>query len=249
MAIANRWPVESPMLTSADLACSTSSHPRLSIIVPTLNEEASLRRVLQRALEIGDEVIVSDGGSSDQTLAIARSLGVTTVSGTPGRGVQLNRGAAGCETEILLFLHADTELPSNAGDEIRTAVANGAIGGGFHVVFDNRRPLLRLGNRLVAWRTSIFSTPLGDQAQFVLRHVFTQLGGYREWPILEDLDFARRLKRRGPLKILAGPATTAARRFVGQGILRTVLINWTIWFLYWVGISPHRLARLYRQIR
>jgi hypothetical protein len=108
---------------------------------------------------------------------------------------------------------------------------------------------LRLGARLINWRTRLTGLPLGDQAQFVRRDVFLAMQGFRDWPILEDLDFALRLKRQGRTVLIGQPVTTAARRFVEQGIVRTVATNWLIWFLFLAGVSPHRLARLYRQIR
>jgi hypothetical protein len=109
--------------------------------------------------------------------------------------------------------------------------------------------VLRLGERLINARTHLTGLPLGDQAQFVTREAFRGLGGYRDWPILEDLDFALRLRRRGRTVLIPSPVTTAARRFVEQGIARTISTNWLIWLLFFCGVSPHRLARLYKHIR
>jgi rSAM/selenodomain-associated transferase 2 len=225
---------------------------RLAIVIPTLDEEPSLRRTLPLALAAADEVVVSDGGSRDGTLEIARALGVRVVSGPPGRGGQLNRGAMAVEADILLFLHADTTLPEEAGHSVRGAVAAGAVGGAFLVRFDVDSPKMRLGGWLASQRTRLTYLPLGDQAQFVTRDAFRALGGYRDWPILEDVDFAWRLQRRygrRRLALIERPVTTAARRFVEQGSLRTVSTNWLIWLLFLLGVSPHRLARLYKQIR
>ncbi len=234
------------MLTSR----GASMPMRLAIVVPTLNEERALRAYLARAGAEADQLIVSDGGSTDATLDIARGLGATIVSGSPGRGVQLNRGAAAApDADILLFLHADTVLPPGSGDAVRQAIEQGASGGAFFVRFDAERRLFRLGNRIVNLRTRLTKRPLGDQAQFVRRDVFEQLGGYRDWPILEDLDFAGRLNRAHGLALLEGPAVTAARRFVEGGITKTIATNWLIWLLFAFGVSPERLARLYRHIR
>jgi rSAM/selenodomain-associated transferase 2 len=222
---------------------------RLAIVVPTLNEERALRRHLPAALAMADEVIVSDGGSTDGTLAVARELGATLITGPPGRGGQLTRGAEATDAPLLLFLHADTRLPDDGVERIREAVAGGAVGGGFLVRFDVGLSALRFGERLINARTRLTKWPLGDQAHFVTREAFRALGGYRDWPILEDLDFARRLRRHGRTVLITSPVTTAARRFVEQGIVRTVATNWLIWFLFLCGVSPHRLARLYRQIR
>lgn len=222
---------------------------RLATVVPTLNEEAALRRHLPAALAAADEVVVSDGGSTDGTLAVARELGARVVTGPPGRGGQLTRGAEATDAPLLLFLHADTRLPPDGIERIREAVAGGAVGGGFLVRFDAGGARLRLGERLINARTRLTRCPLGDQAHFVTRDAFRALGGYRDWPILEDLDFALRLRRCGRTVLIASPVTTAARRFVQQGVVRTVSTNWLIWILFFCGVSPHRLARLYRQIR
>lgn len=223
--------------------------PRLAIVVPSLNEEGALRRNLPAALAAADEVVVSDGGSTDGSLEVARELGARVVCGPSGRGGQLNRGAAAAEADILLFLHADTTLPPGAAEAVREAVGNGAAGGAFLVRFDVDRPLQRLGARLINLRTRLVRLPLGDQAQFATRRELERLGGYRDWPILEDLDFALRLRRTGRMAVLDGPVTTAARRFLEQGTVRTVATNWLIWILFLLGVSPHRLARLYRHIR
>ncbi len=231
---------------------------KLAIVVPTLNEEDTVRRHLPAVLaELadGDLVVVADGGSRDGTVAAARALGalaVTLQGGAPGRGGQLNQGAAAAlaaGADILLFLHADTTLPAGGGARVRAAVAAGAPGGGFLLRFDTDRPMQRLGARLINGRTRWLRVPLGDQAQFATRETFERLGGFPDWPILEDLDFILRLRRLPGFTLVAEPVTTGARRFVEQGAVRTVAINWLIWGLFLCGVSPHRLARLYRHIR
>lgn len=228
---------------------------RLAIVIPTLDEEPALRRTLPLALVAADEVVISDGGSTDETLEVARSLGARTVTGPPNRGGQLNRGAAAAldaGADILLFLHADTILPQEAGRAVREAVAGGAAGGAFLIRFDRDGFLYRLGSRVVNLRTRLAFLPLGDQAHFATRETFRDLGGYREWPILEDLDFARRMRRgwqRRRLAVVPVAVVTSARRFAQQGPIRTVATNWLIWLLFLLGVSPHRLARLYRKIR
>lgn len=219
--------------------------PRLAIVVPALDEEEALRAHLPGALAAADEVVVSDGGSRDATRDVAAALGAAVVRGASGRGAQLNRGAAACDAELLLFLHADTSLPPGAADLVRSAVAEGHDGGAFAVRFTPGTLPYLIGGTIASARSRLTRLSLGDQAQFVTRPVFERLGGYREWPILEDLDFARRLRRHGRVTILPAAVTTSGRRFESQGIARTLATNWLIWLLYVAGVPPRRLARLY----
>ncbi len=222
---------------------------RIAVIVPTLDEEAALGDNLPAALALADELIVSDGGSRDHTLEVARARGAKVVVGSPGRGPQLARGAAAAEAEVLLFLHADSRLPVTAREQILAAVAAGAVGGGFAVQFDDPRWLLRLTAWLVNHRTRRLRLPLGDQGQFATREAYTRLGGFKDWPIFEDVDFVRRLRRLGPFAVLPGPCTTSARRFEHRGTLLALARNALLWALYLLGVSPRTLARLYRQER
>lgn len=225
---------------------------RLAIVVPTLNEEGTLRRNLPLALAQADEVVITDGGSIDGTLEVARALGARAVSGPPGRGGQLNRGAAATDADILLFLHADTVLPAGAGRAVREAAAAGAPGGAFLLRFDGEGFVYRLGERVVNLRTKRAFLPLGDQAQWITREGFRELGGFREWPILEDLDLSRRMRERWGrqrLAVIEERVETSARRFAANGPARTVAKNWLIWTLFRLGVSPQRLANFYRDVR
>lgn len=223
--------------------------PSVAILIPALDEEETLRRNLPAALAAADEVVVSDGGSRDATARLARELGARVVTGVPSRGAQLNRAAAASRAEVLVFLHADSVLPPGAIEAVQRAVAAGASGGGFLVRFDAEGFVYRLGERVANLRARLTRAPLGDHGQFATRAAFEALGGFREWPLLEDLDLIRRLRHRGPIAVLPLRTTTSARRFEAGGPLRTVLRNWLIWTLYAVGVPPHRLARLYRDVR
>jgi hypothetical protein len=134
-------------------------------------------------------------------------------------------------------------------EAIRRVVSEGARHGAFYLRFDSSRRRQRLGAALINLRTRVTRAPLGDQAQWVTRELFREVGGFRDWPILEDLDLARRLKRTGRGCLLAGPVVTSARRFERRGTVRTVTVNWLIWLLYFAGVPPRRLARLYRHVR
>lgn len=228
---------------------ASPSRPSVAVLIPTLDEEEALRRNLPAALAAAGEVVVSDGGSRDATVPLARELGARVVAGPPGRGRQLNRAAAAAGAEVLLVLHADTVLPAGAVEAVRRAVAAGAVGGGFLVRFDADGFVYRLGERVANLRARLTRAPLGDHGQFVTRAAFEALGGFREWPLLEDLDFIRRLRRHGRVAVLPLRVTTSARRFEAGGPLRTVLRNWLIWVLFAVGVSPHRLARFYGDVR
>jgi len=223
--------------------------PTVSLIVPTLDEERALGQRLAAMLEAADETVISDGGSRDATVALATRLGARVVEGPCGRGQQLNRGAAAARGEALLFLHADTTLPEGAVQRVRDAIAGGAVGGAFTIRFDRESLLYRGGARLVNLRSRWTKLALGDQAQFAARDAFERLGGFRPWPILEDLDFAKRLRRLGPTAILSPPVLTSARRFEAHGPARTVALNWLIWTLFACGVSPRSLAALYRHVR
>jgi len=222
---------------------------RLTIVIPTLNEERALPTFLPPALDAADEVWVSDGDSGDRTREIARSLGARVVSGPPGRGVQLNRGARASAADLLLFLHADTRLPDGAAGHVRRAIRGGAVGGGFEVRFEPKPSWFRFPDHVANVRARLTGWPLGDHAQFVRRDAFEALGGYQEWPILEDLDFIRRLRRHGRTVVLDAHVTTSARRFLSRGLLRTNAVNYLIWTLYFAGVSPLKLARLYKHVR
>jgi len=225
---------------------------RIAAVVPTLDEQASLERTLANVASAADVVVVADGGSADRTMAIARDAGAIVVSSAPGRGGQLNAGARGAldaGADVLLFVHADTVLPSGARPAIERAIESGAVAGGFQVRYDDPRRIFALGSAIVNLRTRLLRAPLGDQAQWVTRDAFTALGGFRDWPILEDLDLMRRAKKLGKVAVMEPRVSTAARRFVERGIARTIAINWTIWALFFLGVDPVRLARLYPRRR
>ena len=216
---------------------------RISVIVPTLNEAACIAACLRsvRIQEVEAEVLVVDGGSTDDTVAIA-SRRARVVQGVRGRGAQMNAGARASSGGVLLFLHADTLLhPEGLAAMLRALVDPRTAGGTFTLRFDAAHPLLRL----YGWCTRLPWFRYGDQGIFVRREVFERLGGYREMPLLEDVDLLRRMRRHGRLAIVARPVTTSARRFLRRGIVRQQLVNGAILAAYALGISPVRLAGWY----
>ena len=220
---------------------------RISVVIPTLNEEAAIAQAItQIAGVLGDhEVIVVDGGSVDRTAEAAAEAGAWVVRQPGSRAVAMNAGAARASGPALLFLHADTTLPPGAGDAIRSALAR-QDGGAFTVVHDHRPLPFRLA--AAAYRP-FHRGVYGDQAIFVTREAFERVGGYRLLPIMEDYDFVQRLRRVGRFEVLPLRVTTSARRQRGQGELRTFLRVASIKLLYRLGVSPRWLAARYRPAR
>jgi rSAM/selenodomain-associated transferase 2 len=222
---------------------------RLSIVIPALDEAPNLARVLPGlvAREREAEVLVVDGGSADGSRAVvARVPSVRWLPAPRGRAHQMNAGARAARGEILLFLHADTVLPEGAGAAIQTALADPTVvGGRFDVRLDSRRPLLALVGWLMNRRSRLTGICTGDQGIFVRRAVFEALGGYAEIPLMEDVELTRRLKRRGRLAALRLRVVTSARKWEREGVVRTVLLMWTLRLLYALGVSPARLHRWY----
>lgn len=228
----------------------------IALIIPTLNEAATIGRTLTQAVaQEFDEIIVSDGGSTDPTPAMVQACcdrvpSARLVTASPGRARQMNAGAAASRSDVLLFLHADTELPPNAKALIEATLSNpNAVSGRFDVRFD--RPS-RWG-RMISWfmnrRSRMTGIATGDQAIFVRRSVFDRLGGFTDIPLMEDIDFSRRIKRHGAMAAVPEPVITSFRRWEQNGPLRTILLMWTLRFLYWLGVSPHHLNRWYRTVR
>ena len=222
---------------------------RLSIVVPVLDEAQHLPDLLAElaALPGGAEVIVADGGSRDGSPELAaRAPGVRVVRSGRGRARQMNAGAAVSTGEALLFLHADTRLPAGAGEAVRRTLEDPSIAyGRFDVRFDNPGVIFRLIAGLMNVRSRLTGICTGDQAIFVARAAFQQLGGYPAIALMEDIELTRRLKRVGRLAPLRLRVTTSARRWERDGAARTILFMWTLRFLYFCGVGPERLARWY----
>jgi rSAM/selenodomain-associated transferase 2 len=219
---------------------------RVSVIIPALDEEAWVVGAVACARAGGDavEVIVSDGGSRDATRARALGAGAVVVEGRAGRGVQLERGAREATGDWLVFLHADTRLERGWAAAL-AALPPGAVGGAFRFALDSPRRRYRWLEAAVALRCRLFRLPFGDQALFCRRAVYREVGGFPPWPLMEDVAFVRRLKRRGPLALLPLRALTSCRRFERQGLLGATVRNGWLLGLFALGFSPHRLARLY----
>ncbi len=227
----------------------TLATAKISIIIPVLNEAASIAAVVQQALTGENiEIIVSDGGSQDQTVMVVESLGISVVHSTPGRSQQMNLGAKQATGEILLFLHADTYLPDQFDHTIRQSlIPPQIIAGAFNLNIATDLPGIRWVEKMVNWRSRIFQLPYGDQAIFLKTSTFWQMGGFPELPIMEDFELIRQLRKRGKIAIASVAVLTSGRRWQQLGVLKTTLLNQLIIIGYFLGISPHRLARYYRR--
>ena len=223
----------------------------ISVIIPTLNEERVLTTTLQRARQPGvHEIIVVDGGSTDTTRARAIALADLVVSAPRGRAAQMNAGAARASGDLLLFLHADTWVPNGFADAVAAACTPPeVVGGRFDVQLEPTSPLLWLTGELINLRSRLSRIASGDQAIFIRRAVFEQLGGYADIPLMEDIDLTRRMKRAGRVACLRARVTTSARRWQKHGVVRTILLMWTLRALYFWGMSPERLRRVYADTR
>ncbi|WP_265264456.1 TIGR04283 family arsenosugar biosynthesis glycosyltransferase [Spirulina subsalsa] len=224
---------------------------KISIIIPVFNEAPTIAQTLKTLISHADshnppEIIVVDGGSEDETVSLARREGATVLSSPPGKAAQMNVGAAHALGEVLLFLHADTRLPEQYQSLIEGVLHPPVIAGAFDLGIDGESPLLRWVEKLVKVRSRWCSLPYGDQAIFLKATTFQELGGFPPLPIMEDFELVRQLRKRGTIQIIPFPVITSARRWEKLGILKTTWINQGVVMGYFLGVSPHRLARWYR---
>jgi len=234
-------------------------HSPLSVIIPALNEEDNLRQLLPQLHAYDNlQVIVVDGGSTDNSQAIVRQHGGMFLPSPRGRGRQMNTGVTAARYRHLLFLHADTRLPTGFPEKISRALNQGigqgisqekVAGGAFSLATDHPTTSLRLICIMANLRARCLQLPYGDQAIFTTRSQFDAVGGYPEIEIMEDFVFIRKLARQGRIVILPDKALTSARRWQNVGIFRTTLINQLVILGYYCGIAPARLARFYRRTK
>ncbi|MDA1184992.1 MAG: TIGR04283 family arsenosugar biosynthesis glycosyltransferase [Acidobacteria bacterium] len=219
----------------------------MTVISPVLGDADALRALLRQLPTTPDlDIVVVDGGAEPQIEALVGSHGRATLRrSSPGRARQMNAGAAGATSEWLLFLHADSTLPPGWLAAIMS-LGDDAAGGWFRFALEDPAWQARVIERLVAWRVRHLRLPYGDQGLLVRRRIFEQLGGYRDMPLMEDVEFVRRLVRAGPMVELPLSLGTSARRWRRDGWWRRSLKNLTILALYHVGVSPARLALWYQ---
>lgn len=220
----------------------------ISIIIPTRNEAATIHATIARAQQGSIlEIVVADGNSTDKTREIASQLGAKVIGSKVGRARQMNAGAARARGEILLFLHADTLLPPDFATRVTDILTRpGISAGAFTLAIDLPGGAARLLEKAVHFRSTFLQLPYGDQAIFLYRQKFLEIGGYPEEPILEDVLLLRQLKKSGRIGIATEKALTSGRRWQRLGLLQTTLINQAIMLGHLLGVSPQRLQRWYR---
>lgn len=222
---------------------------RLSVIVPVWNEAAAIGALLQSLKPLraaGHEVIVADGGSTDGTQDLARPGCDQLVSAELGRSAQMNAGAAVAQGNVLLFLHADTQLPADALQQLRVFLATQNAWGRFDVCLSGSRPLFRVISWFMNKRSRLTGICTGDQAMFVRRDTFQALGGFPSQPLMEDIELSRRLRDVSRPFCVASPVTTDSRRWQQQGAWATIVLMWRLRWRYWRGESAESLVQAYR---
>lgn len=219
------------------------------IVVPLLNESAALTYQLGE-LDIlramGAQVLLVDGGSSDHTVQLARDAGLEVLESTRGRAKQMNAGARAKDSDLLVFLHVDTRLPSGALNQIENHLDSKTGWGRFDVRITGSSPMLRVVAFCMNWRSRLTGIATGDQALFMTRELFERVGGFPEQPLMEDIEMCKRLKQFSPPVCLTNRVETSGRRWEQKGVWKTILLMWRLRWAYWRGVPATELAHLYR---
>jgi rSAM/selenodomain-associated transferase 2 len=220
---------------------------QISIVIPVLNEAGQLAVKLQVLQQHRDrcQLLLTDGGSHDASPAIAKPLVDKVIHSPRGRAKQMNCGAIQADADVLLFLHADTELPDDAVGLIMHAIADGYQWGRFDVVFDNPQPIFNLIAFMMNQRSRLTGIATGDQCLFVTRQAFQAVGGFPEIALMEDIAISTQLKKHGKPCCLKAKVITSARRWQQHGIFKIILLMWRIRLAYFFGADPDDLAIRY----
>ena len=222
---------------------------KVSIIIPVLNEAEHIVDTLT-SLSVfrnqGHEVIVVDGGSTDLTVAQAEPLADKVLHGDRGRALQMNTGIEAATGDVLLFLHADTKLPDDALTAVSQTIADGYFWGRFDVRLSGRQFMLRIIERMMNIRSCVTGIATGDQAIFISRECLDIVGRYSALPLMEDIDYSKRLREVGWPACLKKAVVTSSRRWEDRGVWKTVLLMWRLRLLYFLGVPAEKLAEQYQ---
>ena len=222
---------------------------KLSVIVPVLNEATGVPELCAHLMPYarqGVEVLLVDGGSEDGTAELVECLGFRLIRSPRGRALQMNSGAATASGDVLLFLHADTRLPSGVLERLHSRVAKVHDWGRFDVRIEGRPAMLKLVAWLMNWRSRLTGIATGDQAMFMTRAAFDAVGGFSSQPLMEDIEMSSRLCRLARPLCLADRVVTSGRRWEQHGLWRTIFLMWRLRWAYWRGVPASQLAKAYR---
>jgi rSAM/selenodomain-associated transferase 2 len=222
---------------------------RTLIVVPVLNESLALAQRLGELdvlRAMGAQVLFVDGGSTDRTVELARDAGFDVLESEKGRARQMNAGARASMSEVLVFLHVDTKLPPRALYQIENHLSQKSGWGRFDVRIVGVSPWLRLVAWMMNVRSRLTGIATGDQALFMTRTLFDEVGGFPEQPLMEDIEMSKRLKRISAPVCLRDQVETSGRRWEQNGVWKTIFLMWRLRFAYWRGVPSSELARLYR---
>ena len=226
---------------------NTEGEFRISIIIPALNEAGSIEVILtdlKPLREAGHEVIVVDGGSSDMTTGLASRHADRVIQSSPGRAIQMNRGAAAASGELLWFLHADTRVPAEAATMLQQAAGEDDWGR-FDIRLSGKHPLFRLIEQMISLRSRLTGIATGDQGIFISQQLFRRTGGFPEIPLMEDIALSKMLRSVQRPLCFRQRLETSSRRWEERGIVRTILLMWRLRLAYFFGADPAELARRY----
>jgi rSAM/selenodomain-associated transferase 2 len=239
-----RWGI---MEITEELQGTVLSEAEISVIIPTLGEEAALEACLKGLFATGvEECLVVDGGSGDATVKVASRYATHVLVAQGGRALQFSAGAAQATGRILCFLHADTTMPADWREQVLEVIdLRGCVAGAFRLGLEGDRWAWRVIEAGANLRSRWLGLPYGDQALFVRTDVFTAMGGFRPLPFMEDVEWVIRLRRFGPLGLTRGRVTTSPRRWEREGIIRTTLRNNLALLGYFIGVEPSTLHQWY----
>jgi rSAM/selenodomain-associated transferase 2 len=224
---------------------------KLAIVVPVFNEVLALPVLIERFASLNGtstqdfELVFVDGGSTDATVALIEKAGCRVITSPKGRAWQMNAGAMQTTGEVLLFLHADTQLPQNALPAIESALAAGKCWGRFDVRISGKPWMLHVVARMMNWRSRLSGIATGDQAMFMTRAAFQAVAGFPEQALMEDIEISKRLCQLSRPACITSPVITSGRRWETRGVWKTIFLMWRLRWAYWWGQSPQQLAKLY----